>query len=79
MVMEKFEEMEKELVFRNLNISLQQKHVLKNISGVARSKEILGVFGPKGKIDCKLGIHANHKYFPSNEWNAVNILWMKCS
>ncbi|XP_056007099.1 uncharacterized protein LOC125666450 [Ostrea edulis] len=48
MVMEKYEEMEKELVFRNLNISLQQKHVLKNISGVARSKEILGVFGPKG-------------------------------
>lgn len=39
----------KEIVFRNLNISLKQKHVLKNISGVAKSKEVLGVFGPKGK------------------------------
>ncbi|XP_022303819.2 uncharacterized protein LOC111111249 [Crassostrea virginica] len=38
----------KELVFRNLNVSLKQKHVLKNISGVAKSKEVLGIFGPKG-------------------------------
>eukprot|EP00105_Crassostrea_gigas_P032042 XP_011454914.1 PREDICTED: ABC transporter G family member 22 [Crassostrea gigas] len=38
----------KEIVFRNLNISLKQKHVLKNISGVAKSKEVLGVYGPKG-------------------------------
>lgn len=40
----------KELVFRNLNVSLKQKHVLKNISGVAKSKEVLGIFGPKGIV-----------------------------
>ncbi|XP_062574779.1 uncharacterized protein LOC134236621 [Saccostrea cucullata] len=46
--MDNYGEAEKELVFRNINISLKQKHVLKNISGVAKSKEILGIFGPKG-------------------------------
>lgn len=44
----------KEIVFRNLNISLKQKHVLKNISGVAKSKEVLGVYGPKGKKNLQI-------------------------
>lgn len=57
----KIDEMDsKEIVFRNLNISLKQKHVLKNISGVAKSKEVLGVFGPKGK---KLRYTRNRDWF----------------
>lgn len=44
----------KEIVFRNLNISLKQKHVLKNISGVAKSKEELGVYGSKGKKNLQI-------------------------
>lgn len=50
----------KELVFRNLNVSLKQKHVLKNISGVAKSKEVLGIFGPKGIV-----LHVSfHNFYP---------------
>ncbi|KAK3103254.1 hypothetical protein FSP39_017864 [Pinctada imbricata] len=35
-----------EIVFRNINVSIEGKHILKNVTGVARPGEVLGVLGP---------------------------------
>lgn len=37
-----------EFVFRNVNISLNNNHIVRNVSGVVEKGEILGIFGPKG-------------------------------
>lgn len=37
-----------EFVFRNVNVSLNNNHIVRNVSGVVEKGEILGIFGPKG-------------------------------
>lgn len=38
-----------EFKFRNVNLSLKDNHILRNVSGIVQRGEILAVLGPKGK------------------------------
>lgn len=40
---------ESEFIFRNINLSLNDNHIIRNVSGMVQKGEILGIFGPKGK------------------------------
>ncbi|VDI17000.1 Hypothetical predicted protein [Mytilus galloprovincialis] len=39
---------ESEFIFRNINLSLNDNHIIRNVSGMVQKREILGIFGPKG-------------------------------
>ncbi|XP_071158711.1 uncharacterized protein [Mytilus edulis] len=39
---------ESEFIFRNINLSLNDNHIIRNVSGMVQKGEILGIFGPKG-------------------------------